>query len=94
MNHCPVCKARYAGNRQCHRCKADIGRLADIENDAVSFREQAVAAYLAGDYTRMLESAGRACSLRKTPESVRLMACAALLNHRFDTAIRLRNSVS
>lgn len=77
MERCPVCNARYAGKRQCHRCKADIGVLADIEAAADAYRKQAAAAYLAADYPLMLDHARRSCSLRKTPEAVWLMACAA-----------------
>ena len=91
MNHCPVCKARYSGKRQCHRCKADIGRLVDIEAEAFDFQEEARAACRDGEYARMLELAERACSLRKTPDAIRLRACAALLNGNFDQAVRLRD---
>jgi hypothetical protein len=91
MKHCPVCKARYTGKRQCHRCKADIGNLANIEAEAFDFREEALAAYQDGDYARMQELARRSCSLRKTPEAIRLRACAALLNGQFDQAVRLRS---
>ena len=94
MERCPVCNARYAGNRQCHRCKADIGMLADIEEAADSYRKQAISAYQASDYPLMLDHARRSCSLRKTPDAVRLMACAAFLTRRFDMAMRLRNGLS
>lgn len=94
MDSCPVCKARYSGKRQCHRCKADIGMLADIEDDAASYREQAQAAYQAGEFARMLDMAERSCSLRKTPEAIQMMACAALLARRFDTAMQIRNHLS
>jgi len=94
MERCPACNARYAGKRQCHRCKADIGILADIEDAADVYRKQAVAAYQAADYPLMLDHARRSCSLRKTPEAVWLMACAAFLTRRFDMAMQLRNSIS
>ena len=92
MERCPVCNARYAGKRQCHRCKADIGMLSDIEEAADAYREKAVTAYQVADYPLMLDHARRSCSLRKTPEAVWLMACAAFLTRRFDMAMRLRNS--
>lgn len=94
MERCPVCNARYSGNRQCHRCKADIGMLADVEEAADAYREEAVAAWRASDFLLMLGHARRSCSLRKTPEAVCLMACAAFLTRRFDLAMRLRNSIS
>lgn len=93
MELCPVCNARYTGKRQCHRCKADIGKLADIEEAADVYRKQAVAAYQSSDYKQMLDHAKRSCSLRKTPEVVRLLACAAFLTRHFDIAMRLRNSI-
>ncbi|MFH0996106.1 MAG: hypothetical protein V1844_11520 [Pseudomonadota bacterium] len=92
MERCPVCNARYTGNRQCHRCKADIWMLADIEETADAYRKQAVAAYQTADYPLMLDHARRSCSLRKTPEAVWLMACAAFLTRRYEMAMRLRNS--
>ena len=94
MERCPVCNARYAGKRQCHRCKAAIGMLADIEEAANSYQELSLAAYHATDYPLMLDHARRSCSLRKTQEAVWLMACAAFLTRRFDMAMRLRNSIS
>lgn len=68
--------------------------LADIEDDAASYREQAQAAYQAGEFARMLDMAERSCSLRKTPEAIQMMACAALLARRFDTAMQIRNHLS
>jgi hypothetical protein len=93
MERCPVCNARYSGKRQCHRCKADIGMLADIEASADAYRKQAATAYQAADYPLMLDHARRSCSLRKTQEAVWLMACAAFLTRQFDLAMRLRNSI-
>jgi hypothetical protein len=69
MERCLVC-TRYAGKRQCHRYKAEIGILAEIEESADSYRQKAVAAYQAKDYPLMLNHARRSSSLRKTPEAV------------------------
>jgi hypothetical protein len=66
--------------------------LADIEEAADAYRKQAVAAYLAANYPLMFDHARRSCSLRKTPEAVWLMACAAFVTRQFDLAMRLRNS--
>uniref|UniRef100_A0A7C4MPA6 Uncharacterized protein n=1 Tax=Desulfatirhabdium butyrativorans TaxID=340467 RepID=A0A7C4MPA6_9BACT len=91
MERCPVCNAKYAGKRQCHRCKADLGRIEDTESAAGIFLQQAVSAYAAGDPPAMLEAAERSCSLHTTVKSLRMLACASLLNRRFDQAMRYRN---
>jgi hypothetical protein len=68
--------------------------LADIESAADAYRQKAVAAYQVEDYPMMLNHARRSCSLRKTPDALWLMACAAFLTRRFDMAIRLRNDIA
>jgi len=89
MENCPACHARYVEGRLCHRCKADIGKLIDIECEADSLYNQSVAAYLKCDYTSMLNHARRSCFLRRTPEAVWLMACAACLTRQFDLSLHL-----
>jgi hypothetical protein len=90
MQRCPVCNARWNGSRNCHRCKSDIGKLADIETASDDFYHQAIAAYQSSDYPAMLNYATRACSLRRTPKTIRMAACAALLSGQFDAALNLR----
>jgi hypothetical protein len=94
MERCPVCNARYSGKQNCHRCKADIGKLADIEDAADVYQKKALEAYYAADYPLMLDHARRACSLRKTPDGIWLMACAAMLTRHFDLAMRLYDTLS
>ncbi|MEW6258520.1 MAG: hypothetical protein AB1547_01290 [Thermodesulfobacteriota bacterium] len=94
MERCPVCNARYAGKRQCHRCKADLDRIVDTESAAREFQRQAISAYAAGDPPDMLRAAERSCSLHTTAESLRLLACASLLNRRFDRAMQYRNRLN
>lgn len=68
--------------------------LADIESSADTYRQKAVAAYQVEDYPMMLNHSRRSCSLRKTPDALWLMACAAFLTRRFDMAMRLRNDIA
>lgn len=89
MERCPTCNAKYTGKRSCHRCGTDIGILVDIENQAKIHCQSAVSAFLSKEFEQMFFHARRACSLCQTPESVRLLACAALLVNKFDLAIFL-----
>ncbi len=89
MERCPACNARYTGKRVCHRCKADIGPLADIEQDAISHLEKATSAFFLEDYEQMFFHAKRSFSLRQTLASARVLACASVLVRRFDIALSL-----
>ncbi len=87
MERCPVCNARWNGKRICHRCKSEVGKLADIETASDDLYRQAVAACRATDYTAMMDCALRACSLRSTPENIQMAACAAVMSRRFYMAL-------
>ncbi|MCP4346779.1 MAG: hypothetical protein GY795_14785 [Desulfobacterales bacterium] len=89
MERCPTCNARYTGKRVCHRCKADLGPLADIEQDANSHLEKAISAFFSEDYDQMFFHARRSFSLRQTRASARVLACASVLVRRFDIALSL-----
>lgn len=89
MKRCPTCRAAYTGKRHCHRCRTDLGPLLDIEQKAHDHRRQAALAFVSGNYEMMYLHAGRACSLQRTPEATILLACAALLTHRFETTLTL-----
>lgn len=89
MEHCPTCKAPYKGGQYCHRCGTDLGRLIDIQARADRHREEALAAYTAGDFDNMHHHARRACALYRTRPSEKLLACAAILTGKWDTALSL-----
>jgi len=94
MERCPTCNAKYAGNRVCHRCKTDLGVLADIENDAQEHLKKAQDAFASKDFRQMFFHAKRACSLRRTPEASGMLACASLLVSRFDLALSQWSSLT
>lgn len=89
MERCPACNADLRGRTVCRRCKTDLGLPIRVAEQAVRHLEEARRAFLAGEFTRMEFHAGRACSLRSTPASRRLLAAAALLNRRFAAATRI-----
>ncbi|MDM8523576.1 hypothetical protein QUF80_09420 [Desulfococcaceae bacterium HSG8] len=87
MERCPTCNARYTGKRFCHRCKTDLGTLADIETSAGEHLDAAISAFDAKDFRQMYFHAKRACALRRTPEGARVLASASLLVGQFDAAV-------
>lgn len=89
MDRCPACNAEVREKTVCRRCKTDLSLLITVEDRAARHTEQARQAFQSRDFTRMFVHAKRACSLRATPASRALMAAAALLTRRFDTALGL-----
>lgn len=86
MNHCPVCNALLENQRECRRCKADLGELMDMESDALKHRNKALRAFEQNRYHEMFFHAGRFRSLLHTPESSRILASAAMLIGKRDLA--------
>ncbi|MFW6333234.1 MAG: hypothetical protein ACOC23_08020 [Thermodesulfobacteriota bacterium] len=91
MDRCPTCRAEHRGGDSCHRCKTDLKPLLEIEKRAEDHRTEAVRAFHLKDYRSMFHHARRSRSLRRTPESDRLLACAAMLSGNFGLAISLWN---
>ena len=87
MDQCPACKARWSGKPTCHRCGADLARLAAIEADAADQLERALAAWRASQYDAMYQHARRSCELLRTPTATSALAVSALLTGRFDVAL-------
>lgn len=86
MERCPICNARYTGKKRCVRCKNEMEKFCKIEDMAAVCIKKAGDSFTAGDYRQMYENAERACALRRTEESAKMLACAALLTKKFDTA--------
>ncbi|WP_373500015.1 hypothetical protein [Desulfococcus sp.] len=89
MDRCPACNADVRERTVCRRCKTDLSVLTAVEEQAARHAEDARCAFRSGDFSRMFLHAKRACSLRSTRESRRLLAAAALLTRRYRTAIGL-----
>ncbi|MYH28095.1 MAG: hypothetical protein F4137_04390 [Acidobacteria bacterium] len=89
MERCPTCGARYAGGPTCHRCRTELGQVLAIERAAARLRRQARAALGRDDRAAARAHAGRACALHRSPESLTVLAVAALADRDFPAALRL-----
>ena len=89
MERCPTCGARRTDNPFCHRCQTDLRQILAIERAAAVCRRHASVAIRdrRDDEARML--AERACALHRSPASLSVRATAALVEGRFDLALRL-----
>ena len=89
MEKCPTCHADLKGETRCRRCKTDLSRVADTALKAKFHRLAAIKAYRSGHFKEMHRHAGRSFSLRRTPDSGLLFACAALLSGDYGLAVKL-----
>ena len=89
MERCPTCGARHAGGPSCHRCRTDLGQVLAIERAAAGHRRQARVALDSGDRVAARAHAGRACALHRSPESLTVLALAALADNDFPATLRL-----
>lgn len=83
---CPTCGAPLNGALTCSRCKTNLGPLAEIARNHRRHMQTARRAFADGNTEEMFIHARRGHGLRRTPESMRLLACAALLTGRFELA--------
>ena len=77
---CPVCKARFRGQRQCSRCGADLSRLMLVLARAYALRRQAKRALLEARYGAACELAGKAQSLHHTVLGQKMLVVARTLD--------------
>ena len=89
MEQCPTCKARYRGGEVCHRCQTDLSQVLAVEQAARYHRQQARRALWHGRVHTAREHALIAGELHRSPESVEVLALAALADRDFDTALAL-----
>ncbi|MBF0450899.1 MAG: hypothetical protein HQK75_09370 [Candidatus Magnetomorum sp.] len=89
MKRCPACNARYQGKETCHRCGMNIDALIDIKDRAQDHFQQAIRYFYGNDFEHMYFHARRSYSLFRSPESIQVLACAALMVNRFDMATTL-----
>lgn len=76
---CPVCRAKYRGERCCPRCGADLAPLMRLLVRAWRFRNAAREALAAGDARRATDLAGAAGRVASTPAGRRLALVARWL---------------
>jgi len=84
MELCPVCNAQLEDSVECHRCKTDLGDIIDTKNKALYHQEKAVSAFKNNRFHDMFFHARRSLTLFYTPDSAKLLACAALMVNKFD----------
>ena len=89
MENCPVCNTKLTDQTVCRRCKADLGKLIRMGEDARTHEEKARKAFEENRYHDMYYHARRYRSVRSTPESSRLLASAAMLIGKIDLAYTL-----
>jgi len=77
---CPVCKARFRGQRQCPRCGADLSRLMLVVAQAYLLRRQARQALREAHYGTARERAGRAQDLHRTELGRKMVSVARVLD--------------
>jgi len=77
---CPVCKARFRGQRQCSRCGADLSRLMLVVASAYQLRSQARQALREARYRTAYELAAKAQSLHHTILGRKMMLVARVLD--------------
>ena len=89
MQHCPTCNALLKGAPVCRRCKTDLTRVLQTENDADTHYQMALQARADGHLEKMLHHARRCFSLRRTIAHGRLLACAAFINGGYRLALNI-----
>ena len=88
MEKCPACRALVStGQTVCRRCKADLSVLLNMETQAQMHRNMALAAFEKQAFEEMFYHAKRSAGLITTPEAIRLLAGAAVLAGKYETAL-------
>lgn len=87
MQNCPTCNAKLKGAPICRRCKTDLTKALQAADQADQHFKSAVRAYTENRPEAMLHHARRSFSLRRSPKSGRLLACAALLRGDYQLAM-------
>ena len=82
---CPTCKAtRNADADSCHRCRADLRAINEVERQAASLELQARHCYARGWYRQAAALAQQAVALENTPGRRKLLACSQIIGGDFD----------
>jgi len=90
MEKCPACRALVSpGQTVCRRCRTDLSVLLDVETQAQMHRNMALEAFEKQAFEDMFYHAKRSAGLINTPEAIRLLAGAAVLAGKYETAVNL-----
>jgi predicted amidophosphoribosyltransferase len=74
MEECPICRASLGGADICRRCRAELGRVKEIERRAEEFAGEGMRALASGETTHALRLLRRALAMQATPEIRRLLS--------------------
>ena len=90
MEKCPACRALVSlGQNVCRRCRTDLSVLLNMETQAQMHRNMALVAFERQAFEEMFYHAKRSAGLINTPEAIRLLAGAAVLCGKYETALNL-----
>lgn len=93
MEKCPACRALVSpGQTVCRRCRTDLSVLLNMETQAQMHRNMALAAFERQAFEEMFYHAKRSAALINTPEAIRLLAGAAILSGKYETAVNFFKS--
>ena len=74
MEECPICRASLNGSDICRRCRAELGRVKEIELRGAAFAGEAMRAMALGETTQALRLLRRAYAMQAAPEIRRLLS--------------------
>lgn len=74
MEECPICRASLNGVDTCRRCRAELGRVKEIERRGEAFAGEAMRALVLGETTQALHLLRRAYALHAAPEVRQLLS--------------------
>ena len=75
------------GQTVCRRCRTDLSVLLKMETKAQTHKNMALVAFEKQAFEEMFYHAKRSAALINTPESCRLLAGAAILAGKYETAV-------
>lgn len=93
MEKCPYCEAEFREGEVCPECGLDLSSLIKVEKQAEMHRKRAVSAFVFKEFDEMFYHAKRYWSLYRTADSVKLLACAAVLTGRFNLGFSLWSGI-
>jgi len=74
MEECPICRAKLNGADICRRCRAELGRVKEIEKRSETFAGEAMRALASGETTRAWRLLRRAHALHGASDVQRLLS--------------------
>lgn len=74
MKECPICRASLNGADTCRRCRAELGRVKEIEWRGEALAGEALRALALGETTQAMPILRRAYALHAAPEIRQLLS--------------------